>query len=128
MFIDRLKVAIGGLMKNIGIDIVKLERFRDFLGDRKKYGRILSEKEIAVFERFVSEKRRLEYLAGRFAAKEAVIKATSGLGRSFSFSDLSVLNDEKGAPYLDAQVFNDLEILLTISHTDTDAVAIALVK
>lgn len=115
-------------MKNIGIDLVKLERFRNFLENERKYSRILSEKERRVFEGFSSPKRRLEYLAGRFAAKEAIIKAVSGSGISFDYTDLSVLNDEKGAPYLESKKLKSFEILLSISHTDDDVIAIAILK
>lgn len=115
-------------MKNIGIDIVKLERFRDFLENKKKCARILSEKEIAVFENISSTTRRLEYLAGRFAAKEAIIKAVSCLGIGFSYADLSILNDEKGAPFLECEKLSDHDIIISISHTGSDAVAVAVLK
>lgn len=115
-------------MKNIGIDIVKLERFRSFLENERKYSRILSEKERRIFESFTSPQRRLEYLAGRFAAKEAIIKAVSATGIRFDYVELSVLNDEKGAPYLESEKLKSFEILLSIAHTEDDAIAIALLK
>jgi holo-[acyl-carrier protein] synthase len=115
-------------MRNIGIDIEKISRFQDYLEDKRKYSRFLSQKEIEVFESFSSPKRRIEYLAGRFAAKEAIIKAVNKAQKSFSYADLSILNDEKGAPYLESKVLSEYEILLSLSHTDDDTIAIAVLK
>ncbi|HEY8396191.1 MAG TPA: holo-ACP synthase [Bacilli bacterium] len=113
-------------MRKIGIDIVKVSRFTDFINDKRKYARILSEKEIAYFESISSPNRRLEFLAGRFAAKEAIIKAVSGSGISFDYNELSVLNDENGAPYLESEKLKDFEIMISLSHSETDAVAVAV--
>lgn len=41
---------------------------------------------------------RPEQLAVRFAAKEALIKALGGGVRGFRFADISVVNDDHGAP------------------------------
>ena len=42
-------------------------------------------------------KRKVEFLAGRFAAKEAYAKALgTGIGQHVSFQDIEVLNDASG--------------------------------
>ena len=61
-----------------GIDIVEIDRIAKAAGKERFLKRIYSEAEIAIFE---ACKYRTETLAGRFAAKEAVLKALGcGLG------------------------------------------------
>ena len=70
-------------------------------------------------ERFNSLKGRkqIEFLAGRWSAKEAFAKALgTGIGK-LSFQDLEVLNNEKGAPYFNKSPFSG-KVWLSISHTD----------
>jgi holo-[acyl-carrier protein] synthase len=113
-------------MKNIGIDIIKNERFDNKLEDDLFISRILSTKEKEVFTSFNSRSRKVEYLAGRFAAKEAIIKAINKTSLSFDYKDISVLNDENGSPYVEFSFKVDFYILLSISHTDENSVAVAV--
>lgn len=79
----------------IGIDLVELERIRRF-GTERLARRLLTERERACLPR--SERRILEFLAGRFAAKEAVAKAAgTGIGK-LSFQDIEIIPDEKSCP------------------------------
>ena len=78
--------------------------------------RVLTDKEM---ERFASLKgrRQMEYLAGRWSAKEAFSKAMgTGIGK-LGFQDLEVLNNERGAPYFSKSPFSG-KVWLSISHTD----------
>lgn len=126
MYFDSLKVAGGEKMKNIGVDIVKNSRFEEMINDEKKYSRILSDKEIQVFSDITAKKRKIEYLASRFAAKEAIIKAINKTNVSFNYRDVSVLNDTKGAPYVEFNFKVNFYILISISHTDEDSLAFAV--
>ena len=48
---------------------------------------------------------KIEYLAGRWSAKEAFSKAMgTGIGK-LGFQDLEVLNNERGAPYFSQSPF-----------------------
>ena len=72
-----------------GVDIVEIKRIEEALhrwGDRF-IKRIYREREGG----------RVEELAVRFAAKEAVIKA---LGRKVPFRDIEILNDRRGKPFI----------------------------
>src|SRR5690606_39406938 len=83
------------MILGIGIDLVELERIRRF-GAERLARRILTERERAYLPR--SEGRILEFLAGRFAAKEAVSKAAgTGIGK-LSFQDIEILPDERSCP------------------------------
>lgn len=82
----------------IGTDIVEIKRieksFSKF-GERFAH-RILSEAEMASKS---FQYQPVHYLAKRFAAKEAIMKALgTGLARGIRFDDFSVLNDDQGKP------------------------------
>ena len=108
------------LMKMIvghGIDIEELASIQNAVEKRKGFAqRVLTDKEM---ERFSSLKgrRQIEYLAGRWSAKEAFSKAIgTGIGK-LGFQDLEVLNNERGAPYFSKSPFSG-KVWLSISHTD----------
>lgn len=55
----------------------------------------MTNKELQIFER-LSPKRKIEFLAGRFAAKEAFSKAYgTGIGRDLSFRDIEIETDAR---------------------------------
>lgn len=108
------------LMKMIvghGIDIEELASIQNAVEKREGFAqRVLTDKEM---ERFASLKgrRQIEYLAGRWSAKEAFSKAMgTGIGK-LGFQDLEVLNNERGAPYFSKSPFSG-KVWLSISHTD----------
>jgi len=80
-------------MIKIGIDIVVIERIEKLI---KKYGvekiRFLNED-----EKYTS----FSTIAGVFASKEAFSKALGvGIGKEFSFRDISILKDSKNKPFI----------------------------
>ena len=108
------------LMKMIvghGIDIEELASIQNAVEKREGFARrVLTDKEM---ERFSSLKgrRQVEYLAGRWSAKEAFSKAMgTGIGK-LSFQDLEILNNERGTPYFSKSPFSG-KVWLSISHTD----------
>ena len=100
-----------------GIDIEALASIQNAVEKREGFARrVLTDKEM---ERFASLKgrRQIEYLAGRWSAKEAFSKALgTGIGK-LGFQDLEVLNNERGAPYFSKSPFLG-KVWLSISHTD----------
>jgi len=84
----------------IGTDIVKVQRMSDSL---TKHGnrfaqRILSDVE---FEEFSSQHNQGAFLAKRFAAKEAAVKALgTGFRDGISMTHISVGHDDMGKPVL----------------------------
>lgn len=113
-------------MKNnkIGIDITDNKRFLTYINDEKKYSKILSKDEINVYKRFTSDKRKVEYIASRFACKEALYKA---INIKFSLPDVSVLNYEDGTPYI-KQNFCNKTISVSISHETDYSIAMVLIE
>ena len=100
-----------------GIDIEELASIERAVTRHTGFAeRVLTTKEM---ERFTSLKgrRQIEYLAGRWSAKEAFSKALgTGIGK-LTFQDLEVLNNEKGTPYFSKSPFSG-NVWLSISHTE----------
>ncbi|MED5072898.1 holo-ACP synthase [Anoxybacillus geothermalis] len=112
----------------IGIDIVELERIRSILArSRKLPERILTPREKAQFDE-LPPARQVEFLAGRFAAKEAYAKALgTGIGRHLSFQDIEIATDAYGKPRIAADC--DREVVhLSISHSRDYAVAQVVIE
>lgn len=108
-------------MKGIGVDIVDLERLD--VDNQHFIERILSLNELEIFKNIKSKQRQLEFLGGRFAGKEAYLKAQhTGLG-GFDFHDIEILNDESGCPYL-----NDKNAQISISHEKKYAIAFVIIE
>lgn len=108
-------------MNGIGVDIVDLNRFD--LKNERFIKHILSSKEYACFMKLDSEKRKREFLGGRFAGKEAYLKAYhKGIG-GIAFHNIEILNHEDGSPYL-----NDENAMISISHEKDYAVAMVVVN
>ena len=88
------------MISGIGIDLCEVERIRIALnrhGERFA-SRILDPVEHSEFQ-LLRESQRPQFLAKRFAAKEAIAKALgTGIGRGFGFRDLFVRHDEAGRP------------------------------
>lgn len=115
------------MISGIGIDIVELDRIRNIYAKQSKFvDRILTEKEKAVFFT-LSEERKIEYLAGRFATKEAFSKAMgTGLGSHLSFLDIETEKDESGKPFIAKPVKEGVH--LSISHSKEYAVAQVVIE
>ncbi|TAJ08246.1 MAG: holo-ACP synthase [Nitrospirae bacterium] len=87
----------------IGLDLVKIERIRA-LADR--WQERFLERLYTEAERRYCFERASPYasLAGRFAAKEAVLKAIgTGWSAGISWQDIQVLNDGSGKPVAQVQ-------------------------
>lgn len=115
------------MIKGIGIDLIELDRIRKSLEQGEQLiQRILTDKEKEAFYELNSQKRKIEYLAGRFAAKEAFAKATGdGIGK-LSFKDIEILKNEKGAPTITALGYEHYKIFISITHT-SDYAAVQVV-
>jgi holo-[acyl-carrier protein] synthase len=88
------------MIVGIGTDIVAIERIRKALSRRGEAlaARLLSEDEFQDFVRHVNPER---FLAKRFAAKEAALKALgTGLRHGLRWSDIAVGHEPDGKPVL----------------------------
>jgi holo-[acyl-carrier protein] synthase len=124
------------LIIGIGTDIVEIARIGRILESaqaRRFLLRVLTESELAQAE---SHQARLaEFVAGRFAAKEAAAKALGcGIGGRTGFRDVEIVPAPSGKPECrlsakarEAVAFRDGDRLhLSLSHSDVHAVAFAV--
>jgi holo-[acyl-carrier protein] synthase len=116
----------------IGIDIESVDRFRK---EVHSSGRLLSTAFSKREQRYcLSKADPAVHFAGTFAAKEAALKALSGLGIGrFVIMGFEVRHDRSGRPSLgylgrNASALRDVEIKISISHTAADAVAMAVAR
>ena len=81
----------------VGVDLVSVARLQRLLDDHPRAAdELFTEGEL---EYCRTKRRRVEHLAARFAAKEAVLKAFgSGLARRMSWSEVEIVNDRMGRP------------------------------
>ncbi|NTW68263.1 MAG: holo-[acyl-carrier-protein] synthase [Chlorobiaceae bacterium] len=115
----------------IGVDIVDLDRIEKVYS---RYGmkflkRFLSQEEIDIC---LHKPQVIASIAGRFAAKEAVVKALgTGFSAKVHWKSFEVLNDGRGRPFVrtvDTGCFpSGSAIKISIAHDRHAAVATALI-
>lgn len=115
------------MIKKIGVDIVYNARIKTLINDTAFCKRILSPHEWEKFNTINNEKRKTEYLAGRFASKEAFIKALPSGFAIKHYQDINVLNDENGAPFIRVADF-PYSVFLSISHEGDYTVAMVVIE
>ena len=119
-------------MLTTGVDIIEIPRIKQTLD---RYGerflkRVFTHDEIAYC------RGRAPNLAGRFAAKEATMKALGTGVRGVSWKDIEVIRAESGAPSVKlhgrakarAERLQIVEISLSISHSREVAVAFVVAQ
>ncbi len=107
----------------IGIDLVEHKDI-EFRDDRF-IKRVLSEEEYESYLKITNQKRRVEFLASRFAVKEAVFKCAEELVSPFDFRNITVCNNKNGAPYVLIN-HKDIGLRISLSHTDNYSIAVAI--
>ncbi|MGZ8570738.1 MAG: holo-ACP synthase [Actinomycetota bacterium] len=115
----------------LGVDICEIARMERALARHPTLrARVFTPEEIAYCD---SKARPAESYAGRFAAREAVIKALGGY-RGKRWQDISVTRHPSGAPLIAltgnakdrADLLGVTRILITFTHERTNAVAFAV--
>jgi holo-[acyl-carrier protein] synthase len=115
----------------LGVDICEIARMERALARHPTMrARVFTPEEIAYCD---SKARPAESYAGRFAAREAVIKALGGY-RGKSWQDISVTRAPTGEPAIllegnakrRADLLGVTRVLVTFTHERTNAVAFAV--
>ncbi len=117
----------------IGTDIVECLRIGRMIEQHGEtfLTRVYTEREIRYCQ---ARKRALEHFAGRWAAKEAILKCLgTGWRRGINWTDMEIVNHPDGQPLVAlcgeagdrAQQMGIGDILLSISHCRAYAVAFA---
>ena len=120
------------MIVGIGTDIVRVERIRKL--SPRAVARLLTDAEQEYCARHADPAERI---AGRFAAKEAVLKAFgTGLARGMSWRQLEILPDPQGAPRISfsGKAASHMRLLrathchVSISHSSAAAVAFVVLE
>ena len=117
-----------------GIDMVECSRLREMIDrhGQKFLDRIFTKAEQKYCR---GKKRAIEHLAGRFAAKEAVLKVLgTGWRNGITWTDVEVRNSPSGQPSVHlsgrcrtiADELGLASVLISISHIGTHAIASAI--
>lgn len=116
------------MIKGIGIDIVEIARIKEIVTRQPLFvERILTESEYDRYQ-LLQGKRQVEFLAGRFAAKEAFVKAAgTGISKKYSWHDIYIENEESGNPIISVKEVED-RLHISISHSDEYAVAQVIIE
>ena len=127
-------MGVISLILGVGVDIVEIRRIKDALNKHTNFvDKMFSKNEI---EYLKSRNLRPEFVAGRFAAKEAVSKALGTGFSGFEFKDIEIDRTASGKPVvvlkgkakLMAQKYGNYKIHLSISHGIDNAVAYAVME
>lgn len=108
------------MIKAIGCDIVELARLNN--NPDQLALRVLTNNEINEYQA-KNNKNKIEYLAGRFAAKEACIKALNREKNLYNIRQIEILSNHNGAPYLNIENSH-----VTISHENNYAMAVVVIE
>lgn len=110
------------MVVGVGIDIVEIGRIAKAMKNPRFVPRVLTEREEAYC-------KNAQQVAGRWAAKEAVIKA---VGIPLLMRDIEILNDPLGQPHVTIRDLRfdstRLRVYVSLSHEKTHAAGVAVVE
>ena len=121
------------MIVGIGNDIIEIERIEKAISKEGFKNKIYTQREL---ENIKKRGNRAETYAGVFSAKEAISKAIGTGVREFSLTDLEILNDDLGKPYVVvSERFDKIikskkenyQIEISISHSKKYAIAMAII-
>lgn len=121
------------MIVGIGNDIIEIERVEKAISKEGFIAKVYTQREI---ENIVKRGNRTETYAGIFSAKEAISKAIGTGVREFALTDLEILNDDLGKPYvIVSDKLNKIiqrkkenyQIEIAISHSKKYATAMAII-
>ena len=121
------------MIVGIGNDIIEIERVKKAISKEGFIAKVYTQREI---ENIVKRGNRTETYAGIFSAKEAISKAIGTGVREFALTDLEILNDDLGKPYvIVSDKLNKIiqrkkenyQIEIAISHSKKYATAMAII-
>lgn len=120
----------------IGVDLVEIRRIARMSNHPRFMARIYTAEEIRLASG--SEQRRAEFLAGRFAGKEAAFKALWGIrpGATFLWKNVEILRGAGGEPKLHLsglaqEILRDTGLKnaeISLSHTRDFAIAMVFLR
>ncbi|MDP1881088.1 MAG: holo-ACP synthase [Parachlamydiaceae bacterium] len=118
------------MILGLGNDIIEVERVKGVIQRQPKFlDQVFSDNEKTYCLKY---KDPFVHFAGLFAVKEAIVKALgTGFRQGLTWLDFEISHDELGKPIvitsaLVEQLFGPVNLLISISHCQTYAVATAI--
>lgn len=116
------------MIYGIGTDIAEISRIKSAIAKGKFCERFFT---VAENELFKAKKYSPQTVAANFAAKEAFSKALGTGVRGFALTDIEVLRDELGKPYIN--LYNSLadlkcNVFVSLSHAKEYATAVVVLE
>lgn len=121
----------------LGFDLVEIQRMEKLMEDKDSLflQKLLTVKELEQLAQYSGTHRRAEWVAGRFAAKEALFKALgTGIGGTPGVLDVEILANPSGRPILivsplfENHLKQEAAYQLSITHTETTAGAVVIIE
>ena len=116
-------------MFRVGVDLVEIERIIKGCKNPRFLNRVYSEAEQQLFW---GAKPKYDSLAGNWAAKEAFSKSLGTGVRDFDLTDVEILRDDLGAPFIRLsgraeRIADEMGLSFSVSITHTRQLAEAVV-
>jgi holo-[acyl-carrier protein] synthase len=119
------------MILGIGNDIIEIARIKANLD---KYQDRFLNRVFTTYEQdyCLNRKEPSLHLAGRFAAKEAIVKALgTGFSQGLTWTDIEIHNEASGKPFVVSslkviELFDSPQLLISISHCHAYAAAVAI--
>jgi holo-[acyl-carrier protein] synthase len=112
--------SFGHRSRGVGVDIIEVRRFRTLKTIDRIAELVLTERE---YDIYCGHRDPALYLASRFAAKEAVIKACPS---TLTFQDIEIVKEGKKPAVIFRRDMGVLKALVSLSHSEDYAAAFAV--
>ena len=108
---------------NIGTDILYIPRLKKIINTTPNFiNKVYTQNEINIANKLDN---KLYFYATRFAAKEAIIKATGGV---FDFQEIEILKEKSGKPLPYIINNKNINIQLSLSYDNEYAIAFCIIN
>lgn len=106
---------------SVGTDIEEIKRFEGKETNFAFLSKVFTTQEL---EYCLKSKQPAKHLCARFCAKEAIVKALTGLDvKGVYYSDIEILNRNDGLPQANIKKYPDIKIRISLSHCKDYATA-----
>ena len=110
------------MISGVGIDIEPISSFKEGKLNKNFLNLIYTKKEVQYCK---SKKDSYMSFAGKFCAKEAVIKA---IDKNIPMKDIEIINNNEGKPLVFIKGKKQKNIFCSISHSNDYAIAQAIIE
>ncbi len=115
--------TLSGAQFGLGTDIVEIRRFRELERDAPFLSRVFTQDELTYCRSYPNP---APHLAATYAGKEAVVKAMN-FQKQISVRGIEILRNKDGSPYVRIEEQTKIQVLVSLAHSEQNAVAVALV-